>query len=66
MRKQRKRKLDEQAIKAVRSLSAHDKIRLLQCVFCNNNPETCGFDEKNEDAEGMCKKYNGHKMEITK
>lgn len=48
----------------MRNLSAHDKIRLLQCVFCNNNPETCGFDEKNEDAEGMCKKYNGHKMEI--
>lgn len=61
-----KRKLDEQAIKTVRSLSPHDKIRLLQCVFCNKDPETCGCTERNEDEKGMCTKYNGHKMEASR
>lgn len=60
--KRSNRKPDDEAIKAVRGLSARDKIRLLQCVFCKNNPETCGCSERNEDEKGMCKKYNGHKM----
>ena len=57
-----KRKLDEQAIKTVMSLSPYDRIRLLQCVFCDNDPETCGCTERNEDKDGMCRKYNRHKI----
>ncbi len=50
--KRSNRKLDDEAIKAVRGLSARDKIRLLQCIFCKNDPEACGCSERNEDEKG--------------
>ena len=51
---------NNRAIKtAIRNLSQKDKARLLQCVFCKHNPDTCGKSEADEDADGMCKDYLG-------
>ena len=46
-------------IKALSSMSAKDKTRLLQCVTCKNNPDDCGRDDKDEDNNGLCVKYQG-------
>ena len=31
--------------------------RLTQCVTCGRNPEKCGCTESDEDANGMCMKW---------
>ena len=31
--------------------------RLIQCIICGKDPETCGASEKDEDNEGLCLKY---------
>lgn len=43
-------------IKGVK-LSKEDKERLLQCVLCANDPDTCGCTEADEDETGLCTKY---------
>ena len=45
-------------------LSDHDKLRLLQCVYCMNDPYDCGCTEKNEYKNGMCKKYIPQKEDV--
>ena len=37
--------------------SERDIRRLQQCVFCVNDPSKCGGSEKDEDENGVCKKY---------
>lgn len=54
----KRRKLDYETANILRGLSPNDKIRLLQCVFCNRDPDTCGCTEKDENDKGMCKKYS--------
>ena len=44
-------------IKETAELSENDKKRLMQCVKCMNNPETCNCTEADEDENGMCKRY---------
>lgn len=44
----------------ISSMSTKDKIRLLQCVTCQNNPDNCGCDDKDEDNNGLCVRYQGH------
>ena len=39
------------------NLSEQDKYRLFQCVWCGNDPGTCGADHKDEDEHGYCKKF---------
>ena len=39
--------------------------RLKQCLICIHNPETCGYDESDEDENGMCKKWRGKKNDET-
>ena len=43
----------------IHGMSPRDKVRLLQCVFCNRDPINCGYDEKDEDENGLCRKYRG-------
>ena len=43
----------------ISELSMNDKVRLLQCVFCQHDAVICGCDETDEDANGLCKKYQG-------
>ena len=45
-------------------LSDHDKLRLLQCIYCMNDPNDCGCTEKNEDKNGMCKRYRPYKEDV--
>lgn len=49
----------------VHSLSDHDKLRALQCIYCEHDPGTCNCTEKDEDEKGMCKKYIGGKNEVS-
>lgn len=35
-------------------MTGRDIERLIQCITCKNDPETCGCDDKDEDSEGMC------------
>lgn len=49
------------ALNEMLALSFKDKRRLLQCIFCGNNPDTCGCTEKDEDAKGYCTKYKERK-----
>lgn len=47
------------AIKSVKDLSTKDRLRLLQCVFCQCDPAICDCDETDEDEDGLCKRYQG-------
>lgn len=38
-------------------MNEHDIERMMQCVMCKSDPEKCGCSEKDEDENGMCKKY---------
>lgn len=38
-------------------LSDHDQKRFCQCVTCGKDPAKCGCDERDEDANGMCKQW---------
>ena len=46
-------------IKSVKDLPTNDRLRLLQCVFCQCDPAICDCDETDEDEDGLCKKYQG-------
>ena len=48
---------DIQKLKEAMELSDHDKDRLMQCIKCENNPETCNCTDSDEDSDGMCKKF---------
>ena len=39
------------------------KARLMQCVTCKHDPAECRCDESDEDADGMCKRYEQRKEE---
>lgn len=47
-------------------LSPSDKARLLQCTFCRRDVSICGCNETDEDASGLCKKYQGDRNDILK
>lgn len=34
-----------------------DLKRLIQCVICANDPETCGCTDDDEDEQGFCLNY---------
>lgn len=38
-------------------MTEHDIDRMMQCVTCVHNPETCGCDDADEDKSGMCMKW---------
>jgi hypothetical protein len=46
-------------IKSVKDLPTNDRLRLLQCVFCQRDSAICDCDETDEDEDGLCKKYQG-------
>lgn len=50
-------------IKAKITVFAMNLRRLKQCVTCGRNPETCGCDDADEDASGMCMKWVERKEE---
>ena len=55
----------KQDIKAqIHSMSAEDKVRLLQCVFCSCDPMYCMLDD--EDDNGLCKNYIGDMLFVSK
>ena len=31
--------------------------RIIECMCCGRDPETCGATEKDEDEDGFCKLY---------
>lgn len=35
----------------------NDFKRLMQCLTCANDPETCGCDDSDEDENGMCRMF---------
>lgn len=47
-------------------ISPKDKVRLLQCAFCQQDPAICGCDENNEDEYGLCKNYIGQLVFVPK
>lgn len=42
-------------------LSEHNEERMIQCVMCAKDPETCGCCEKDEDENGMCKEFKEYR-----
>ena len=56
-----------QDIKAqIHSMSAKDKQRLLQCVFCKRDPMYCMSEDEDEDNNGLCKNYIGDMLFVPK
>lgn len=51
---------------AIHDMSPKDKERLLQCVFCRNDPMSCGADDADEDIHGLCKNYLGDVLFVPK
>lgn len=51
---------------AIHDMSPKDKERLLQCVFCRNDPMSCGADDADEDIHGLCKNYLGDMLFVPK
>ena len=47
------------ALRDAWNLSHTDKLRLMQCVYCRQDPTKCRCTEDDEDENGMCTKYNG-------
>lgn len=35
-------------------MTEKDIDRLMQCITCERNPQTCGCKDEDEDSEGMC------------
>lgn len=50
-------------IKEKMTVLARNIRRLKQCVTCERNPKTCGCDDADEDANGMCVKWAERKEE---
>ena len=44
-------------------MNEHDIDRMMQCVTCGRNPETCECDDTDEDKYGMCMKWVERKEE---
>ena len=38
-------------------MTEHEKQRLIQCITCARDPETCGCTEANEDENGFCTEW---------
>lgn len=36
---------------------ASDRVRFMQCLECGKDPSKCDAKGKDEDAEGLCRKY---------
>ena len=58
--------IDQNIRAEISKMSAKDKSRLIQCVFCKNDPSKCGADEQNENENGMCEKYLGNILFLPK
>lgn len=52
----RPKRVDPFKLRGIANMSKQDQERLIQCIFCAEDPRTCGCDEKDEDEHGMCKK----------
>lgn len=37
--------------------------RMMQCVWCKNDPETCGCTDDDEDENGFCRQWAERKEE---
>lgn len=55
MENQEKITLEE--ISEICGLSINDFRRLMECITCRSNPETCGCTETDENEKGHCQKY---------
>lgn len=44
-------------------MTERDIKRLMQCVTCGKNPRDCGYDDSDEDENGMCIMWRGKKNE---
>ena len=38
-------------------MKEREKQRLIQCITCARDPETCGCTEANEDENGFCTEW---------
>ena len=47
----------QEAMEFYDGLSLHDKMRLMECISCDKDPETCGCDDNDENERGFCTKY---------
>lgn len=52
---------DAEAWEKIKAMPVKDRVRLVQCVFCMNNPKTCNGKD---DAKGMCKQYKERNVKI--